>query len=295
METVFNISNCPPKYQVKYATYTLHDSALTWWNSHKRTIGVDVAYTMNWARLMRLMIEVYCPRNEIRKMETELMVPDEEDRVERFIRELPDNIQGNVIAVNPARPQDAIRIANQLMDKKLQDYAARSAENNMRMEGPCTVKCNNYKRVGHQTRDCRIVVAVPNTQRAPLGNQQGVICYECGRPGHVKRECPKLRNRNHGNRVRNKTGNQTEGNEATARAYAIGGGGTNPNSNVVTGIGYKSRMLQSPPVRRALSSRLRLQHLKEVRFQRRDADISSGIGLHVPRYTQLLAESSNEL
>ncbi|GJR31354.1 ribonuclease H-like domain-containing protein [Tanacetum coccineum] len=41
-------------------------------------------------------------------------------------------------------------------------------------------------------------------------------------------------------------------------------------------------MLQSPPVRRALSSRLRLQHLKEVRFQRRDADISSGIGLHVP-------------
>ncbi|GJU93669.1 hypothetical protein Tco_1318425 [Tanacetum coccineum] len=42
-------------------------------------------------------------------------------------------------------------------------------------------------------------------------------------------------------------------------------------------------MLQSPPVRRALSSRLRLQHLKEVRFQRRDADISSGIGLHVPR------------
>ncbi|GKB39953.1 hypothetical protein Tco_0884895 [Tanacetum coccineum] len=72
METVFNISNCPPKYQVKYATYTLQDSALTWWNSHKRTIGVDVAYTMNWARLMRLMIEVYCPRNEIRKMETEL-------------------------------------------------------------------------------------------------------------------------------------------------------------------------------------------------------------------------------
>ncbi|GKC57728.1 hypothetical protein Tco_1085326 [Tanacetum coccineum] len=33
--------------------------------------------------------------------------------------------------------------------------------------------------------------------------------------------------------------------------------------------------LSSPPVRRAFSSRLRLQHLKEVRFQRRDADISS--------------------
>ncbi|GKC77731.1 hypothetical protein Tco_1128505, partial [Tanacetum coccineum] len=159
METVFNISNCPPKYQVKYATCTLQDSALTWWNSHKRTIGVEAAYAMNWVELMKLMTEVYCPRNEIQKMETELwnltvkgndltaytqrfqelillctrMVPDEEDRVERFIGGLPDNIQGNVIAANPARLQDAIRIANQLMDKKVQGYAARSAENKRRM------------------------------------------------------------------------------------------------------------------------------------------------------------------
>nr|GFD04686.1 hypothetical protein [Tanacetum cinerariifolium] len=57
------------------------------------------------------------------------MVPDEEDKVVRFIGGLPDNIKGNVIAVNPVRLQDAIRIANQLMDKKLQGYAARSAEN----------------------------------------------------------------------------------------------------------------------------------------------------------------------
>nr|GEZ96220.1 reverse transcriptase domain-containing protein [Tanacetum cinerariifolium] len=47
------------------------------------------------------------------------MVPDEEDRVERFTGGLPDNIQENVIAANPAKLQDAIRIANQLMDKKL--------------------------------------------------------------------------------------------------------------------------------------------------------------------------------
>ncbi|GJT52229.1 putative reverse transcriptase domain-containing protein [Tanacetum coccineum] len=79
-------------------------------------------------------------------------------------------------------------------------------------------------KVGHKTRDCRSAVAVPNMQRAPFGNQQGVICYECGRPRHVKRECPKLRNQNHRNQVGNKTGNQTGGNEATATAYAIDGG-----------------------------------------------------------------------
>ncbi|GJR28493.1 putative reverse transcriptase domain-containing protein [Tanacetum coccineum] len=253
METVFNISNCPPKYQVKYATYTLQDSALTWWNSHKRTVGVDAAYAMNWAGLMRFQeLILLCTK----------MVPDEEDRVERFIGVLPDNIQGNVIAANLARLQDAIHIANQLMDKKLQGYAARSAENKRRMEsnprdnhgqqplfkrqnvsgqnvarayttgtndrkgyarpyplynkyiyhhvGPCTVKCNNCKRIGYQTRDCRSAAAVPNTQRATFGNQQGIIRYECGRPGHVKRECLKLRNQNHGNRFGNKTETRLE-------------------------------------------------------------------------------------
>ncbi|GKB73180.1 reverse transcriptase domain-containing protein [Tanacetum coccineum] len=57
--------------------------------------------------------------------------------------------------------------------------------------------------------------------------------------GHFRKDCPKLRNQNRGNQTRNKngnkTGNQTGGNETTARAYAIGGGGTNPDSNVVTG------------------------------------------------------------
>ncbi|GJZ67329.1 hypothetical protein Tco_0630569, partial [Tanacetum coccineum] len=38
-------------------------------------------------------------------------------------------------------------------------------------------------------------------------------------------------------------------------------------------------MLQSPPVRRALSLRLRLQHLKKVWVQRKDSNISFGIGL----------------
>nr|GEY83796.1 reverse transcriptase domain-containing protein [Tanacetum cinerariifolium] len=66
METVFNISNWPPKYQLKYNTCILQNSALTWWNSHKRTIGVDAAYAMKWGGLMKLMSKVYCLRNETR-------------------------------------------------------------------------------------------------------------------------------------------------------------------------------------------------------------------------------------
>ncbi|GJU63794.1 hypothetical protein Tco_1245629 [Tanacetum coccineum] len=46
METLFHISNFPEKYQVKYATCTLLNNALTWWNSHKRTIRIEAAFAI---------------------------------------------------------------------------------------------------------------------------------------------------------------------------------------------------------------------------------------------------------
>nr|GEW57496.1 reverse transcriptase domain-containing protein [Tanacetum cinerariifolium] len=73
-------------------------------------------------------------------------------------------------------------------------------------------------------RDCTAGVA-PNTQRALVGNQSGVFYYECGRMGHYRKDYPKLRNQNCGNKTRN--------NESTAKAYAIGGRGANPDSNIV--------------------------------------------------------------
>ncbi|GJQ94686.1 putative reverse transcriptase domain-containing protein [Tanacetum coccineum] len=100
----------------------------------------------------------------------------------------------------------------------------------MHHEGPCTVKCGNCKMVGHVTRDYRTAVAA-TLQKAPIENQTRNVCYKCGRPGHYRNECPKLRNQYR----RNKTGNKTGNNEAKVRAYAIGGGGSNPDSNIVTG------------------------------------------------------------
>ncbi|GJX38909.1 putative reverse transcriptase domain-containing protein [Tanacetum coccineum] len=213
----------------------------------------DAAYVMTWKALIKLMTEVYCPRNEIQKMETEFkMVPEEEDKVEKYIGGLLDSIQGNVITAEPVRLQDAIRIANNLMDQKLKGYAIKNAENkkrfdnnprdNRRQQQPPFKKQNvNGQNVARPIRletmlkgermleDCKAVVDAP-TQRAPVGNQTGNTCYKCGRPEHYRNEYPKLRNQNR----RNKTGNKTGNNEAKARAYAIRGGGVIPDSKVVT-------------------------------------------------------------
>ncbi|GKD58782.1 putative reverse transcriptase domain-containing protein, partial [Tanacetum coccineum] len=282
-----------------------------------RTIRIEAAYAMSWAELMKLMTEVYCPRNEVQKMETELwnlivkgndlttytrrfqelvllctrMFPNEEDKVERFVGGLPGNIQGNVIAAEPTKLHDAILVANNLMDQKLKGYA-RSTENKRRGQnmaraytdgnnekkgyvgslpyynkcklhhaGPCTMRCGNCKRVGHITRDCTTTVSL-NTQRATVGNQPSIVCYECGRLGHFRKDCPKLRYQNHGNKTgnknENKSGNQTGGNEATTKAYAIGGGGANPDSNVITGTfllnNYYASMLFDSGVDRSFVS-----------------------------------------
>nr|GEW93100.1 hypothetical protein [Tanacetum cinerariifolium] len=281
METVFNINNYPPKYQVKYATCTLQDSDLTWWNFHKRTIGVDATHAMKWVGLIKLMTDVYCPRNEIQKMGTELWnlavkgndLTAYTQRVmlqgvprKRRIESNPRDNRGqqppfkrqNISGQNVARAYTAgnnkrrgYTRSHPLCNKYIYHHV-----------GPSTVRCGNCKKVGHLTRDCIATVA-PNTQRALVGNKQGIICYECGGPGHFRKDCPKLRNQNHGNqtrnRVGNKTGNQTGGNKATSRVYAIGRGGTNTDSNVVTGKFllnncYASRLFDSGTDRCFVSS-----------------------------------------
>ncbi|GJY91138.1 ribonuclease H-like domain-containing protein, partial [Tanacetum coccineum] len=68
METVFRISNCTVENQIKFSTCTLLGVALTWWNSHVRTVGHDVAYAMTWTDLKKKMTDKYCPRSEIKKL-----------------------------------------------------------------------------------------------------------------------------------------------------------------------------------------------------------------------------------
>ncbi|GJS30849.1 reverse transcriptase domain-containing protein [Tanacetum coccineum] len=71
MESVFNISGCTIKNQVKFTTCTLLGDALTWWNGQIRTLGPET-YAMTWEVLKKKMTDKYCPQGEIKKLEIEL-------------------------------------------------------------------------------------------------------------------------------------------------------------------------------------------------------------------------------
>ncbi|GJR97785.1 putative reverse transcriptase domain-containing protein [Tanacetum coccineum] len=207
METVFHISNCLEVYQDKYATCTLLDSALTWWNSHKRIVGVDVAFTMTWRDLMKNNdLAAYTQRFQELTMLCTKMVPEEEDRIERYVGGLPGNIQWNAMSTEPTRLQDAIRLANSLMDQKLKAYAIRSAENKRKF------KSNKRDNRAQQPPFKRQNVGGSNMARAyTTGGNKGKVyvgpyplcnkcklhhvgpctikCRSCGKIGHLTRDC----------------------------------------------------------------------------------------------------------
>nr|GEX64018.1 hypothetical protein [Tanacetum cinerariifolium] len=186
-------------------------SALTWWNSQKRTVGTDAAFAMSWRELVKLRDEVYCPRNEIQRMESELQQPP----FKRYT--IRDQNVARAYTASGNEKRGYVRPLPYCKKCKLQH------------EGPCTMNYGKCNKVGHMARDCKNAVVVPTTQRAPVVNQRVPTCFECGRLGHYRNECPKLKNQNRGN----KAGKNTE--EARGKAYVLGGGEANPDLNVVTG------------------------------------------------------------
>ncbi|GJX50350.1 reverse transcriptase domain-containing protein [Tanacetum coccineum] len=211
-ESVFSHSKCTEENKVTFATGTLTDDALSWWNAYAQPMGVDQANQITWTELKRLLTNKYCPRTEVRKMEDELynltvkgndlkpyvrrfqelavlcpnMVPNTEKLLEAFIRGLPQSNKAHSGA--SIKRQEAVKA-----------YAVTPTENS---------------RVGHLTKNCQ------NKRPATRSNQLAVtvICHACGEKWHYTNQC---RNTNI---------------NAQGRAYMLRNKNAHQDPNVVTGM-----------------------------------------------------------
>ncbi|GJZ63424.1 putative reverse transcriptase domain-containing protein [Tanacetum coccineum] len=71
MENVIDNSGCAENQKVKYATSSLVNKALTWWNTQCQARGRVAAMALSWNDFKALMVEEFCPSNEMEKLENE--------------------------------------------------------------------------------------------------------------------------------------------------------------------------------------------------------------------------------
>ncbi|GJT44340.1 putative reverse transcriptase domain-containing protein [Tanacetum coccineum] len=214
----------------------------------------EAAHVMPWATLKKMMTDKYCPRGEIKKIETKMwnlkvkgtdavaynrrfqqlalmcarMFPEEVDKIEKYIGGLPDMILGSVKASKPKTMQEAIDFTTELMDEKTHAYAERNSDRkpyagskplcskcDYNHEGPCPPRCNSRKKVGHLAKDCK------------------------SRPANANNN---YRNNNRNNNNRNNNNNNQKGNAVGMQGSSEGvcgwKCGANPD-NVVAGLHIK--------------------------------------------------------
>ncbi|GJV47750.1 putative reverse transcriptase domain-containing protein [Tanacetum coccineum] len=125
MESVFHISNCIVENQVKFATCTLHSVALTWWNTHVKTVGHDAAYEMKIWNLKVKVIDLtsYTQCFQELALLCGRMFPEESDKIEKYVGGLPDMIHGSVVGSKPKTMQEAVEIVAELMYKEICTFA----------------------------------------------------------------------------------------------------------------------------------------------------------------------------
>ncbi|GJQ99718.1 putative reverse transcriptase domain-containing protein [Tanacetum coccineum] len=296
MESVYSISNCTVACQVKFATCTLQGNALIWWNSHVKTTTPEAAHAMRWRTLKKMMTDKYCPRGEIKKLEFEMwnlkvkgtdvvtysqcfqelalmcdrMFPEEIDQVEKYVGGLPDTIHGSVMETKPKTMQDAIEFATELMDKKINTWAERQADNKRKSDDTAR---NNQNQQPNKRQNNGRAYAAGNGDRRPYGGPRPLCskcnyhhdgpcapkCHKCNRFSHLSRDCRNLPNVNtranqRGNgcfecgaqghfkkdcpklKNNNNLGNRVGNAKAQAKVYAVGNAGANPDNSVVTDL-----------------------------------------------------------
>ncbi|GJY20649.1 reverse transcriptase domain-containing protein [Tanacetum coccineum] len=175
---LFPRSNCTEDCKVKFATGTLTEEALSWWNSFAQPIRIEEAYKIIWVEFKKLLIKKYYPRIEVQKIEDEFyhltikgkdlkayvrrflelatlcptMVSDSEKMTEVFIEGLPRSTEGNVTASKPQTLEEAINIAQRQMDQVTKYTPVQVSSDHKRKFDYRITFNNNYRNINTNNR-----------------------------------------------------------------------------------------------------------------------------------------------
>ncbi|GJV50688.1 putative reverse transcriptase domain-containing protein [Tanacetum coccineum] len=232
MEELIDNSGCSENQKVKYPASSFVNKALTWWNTQIQARGREATIGMSWTDFKALLVEEFCPSNEMEKLESEFW-------------------NHKMTGSNPCRLYRSFQTTNwpklvpQLVT--LESHASRvscgtltkGSEKRKGMEETSKLggswKENKKAKVGTRLRrqlhlernmwapsqsvlmsyylsSRRLFLAkqVDHVNAVRMGNNQRV-CYECGSFDHLRNTCPKM------NRAPSQAGNPLalEGNHNT--------------------------------------------------------------------------------
>ncbi|GJU44063.1 putative reverse transcriptase domain-containing protein [Tanacetum coccineum] len=247
-ESVFSRSRCAKENKVTFATGTLTDDALSWWNAYAQPMGVEQANQITWTELKRLLTNKYCPRTKIRKMEEELynltvkgndlkpyvrrfqeltilfpnMVPTIEILLEAFIGGLPRSIEGNCkyqVTTNESLTTDELSTTTPTATTTTVTPTPTIPTiiiNYNKTEGKKLLELMlllHLETIGHLTKNCQNKKPATGSNQLPVT----IVCHACGEKGHYTNQCRKT-NIN-----------------AQGRAYMLRDKNAHQDPNVVTG------------------------------------------------------------
>ncbi|GJU03567.1 hypothetical protein Tco_1113905 [Tanacetum coccineum] len=119
-ESVFSYSNCTEDFKEKFAIGTLTEEALSCWNSFTQPIGIEEAYKITWVKFRKLLIK---------------------------------NIEGNVTASKSQTLEEAINIAQRLMDQVTKHTLMQvSSDYKRKFDDRRTFNNNNYRNTNTNNR-----------------------------------------------------------------------------------------------------------------------------------------------
>nr|GEY51999.1 hypothetical protein [Tanacetum cinerariifolium] len=214
--------------RVKFASSTLLDGALTWWNVYVHSVTLEAAHTTPWNNFKSMFIRKYCPRNEVKQMERELwnikvkgtdltaynqcfqelillcpdMVPTTNRLLEQYIEGLPLNIKRNITSSKPVDIHEAIKMAQGLMYQVVQDIREKS-EDKRKWVGNHYNNSNTNNPGNYNPNKCletaRVFTAGQGSYagKLPYRRKYGrhhtyaclPTCHNCGKAGHKDKEC----------------------------------------------------------------------------------------------------------